>query len=91
LKQADHEKYINYCEWFTNYIQIKTVDILDVTFFTDEVCFHLSGYVVTQNTRMWSSENPYAVHENPLHHQELGVWVAISRRRIVGALSLKKQ
>jgi hypothetical protein len=26
------------------------------------------------------------VHEKPLHDQNLGVWVAISRRRIVGPL-----
>jgi hypothetical protein len=26
------------------------------------------------------------VHEKPLHDQKLGVWVAISRRRIVGPL-----
>jgi hypothetical protein len=43
---------------------MKTVDILDATFFTDEVWFHILGYV---NTRLWSSENPHAVHEKPLH------------------------
>jgi hypothetical protein len=41
LKPADHEKRIRYCEWFTNFIQKKTVDILDVTFFTVEAWFHL--------------------------------------------------
>jgi hypothetical protein len=35
LKLADHKKRIHYCEWFTNFIQKKTVDIPDVTFFTD--------------------------------------------------------
>jgi hypothetical protein len=50
LKLPDHEKRIHYCEWFTNFIQTKTVDNLDVTFFTDEAWFHLSGYVNTQNT-----------------------------------------
>jgi hypothetical protein len=33
-----------------------------------------------------SSENPYGVHEKPLHDQKLGVWVAISSRHIVGPL-----
>jgi hypothetical protein len=45
MKPADHEKRIRYREWFTNFIQTKTVDILDVTFFTHEAWFHLSGYV----------------------------------------------
>jgi transposase len=51
LKPADHEKRIRNCEWFTNFIQTKTVDILDVTFYTDEAWFHLPRYVSTQNTR----------------------------------------
>jgi hypothetical protein len=50
LKLVDHGKRIHHCEWFTNFIQMKTVDILDVTFFTDEAWFHLFGYVNTQNT-----------------------------------------
>jgi hypothetical protein len=33
LKPADHEKRIRYSELFKNFIQTKTVDILDVTFF----------------------------------------------------------
>jgi hypothetical protein len=83
LKPADHEKRIRYCEWFTNFIQTKTVDIRDVTFFTDEGWIHLSGYVNTHNTRLWLSD---AVHENPLHDQKRGVWVSISRQPIVGPL-----
>jgi hypothetical protein len=35
---------------------------------------------------LWLSENPYALHEKPLHDQKLGVWFAISIRRIVGPL-----
>jgi hypothetical protein len=38
LKSTDHEKRIRYCEWFKNFIQTKTGDILDVTFFTYEAC-----------------------------------------------------
>jgi hypothetical protein len=87
FKPADHKKRIRYCEWFTNFIQTKTVDILDVTFFTDEAWFHLSCYV---NTRLWSSENPHAVRGKPLFDQKLGVWVAISRRRIVSPLFLEE-
>jgi hypothetical protein len=47
LTQADHEKRIRCCEWFKNFIQTKTIDTLDVIFFIDETCFHLSGYVNT--------------------------------------------
>jgi hypothetical protein len=41
LKPVDPEKRIRYCESFTSFIQTKTVDILDVSFFRDEAWFHL--------------------------------------------------
>jgi hypothetical protein len=47
-----------------------------------------SQVMLTQNTWLWPSENPHAVHEKPLHDQKLGVWVAISRWHIVGPLFL---
>jgi hypothetical protein len=39
------------------------------------------SYVITQNTRLWSSDKPYGVHD-----QKLRLWVVISRWRIVGPL-----
>jgi hypothetical protein len=36
----------------------------------DEAWFHLSGYINSQNSRIWSAENPHALHENPLHLSE---------------------
>jgi hypothetical protein len=40
---------------------------LDSLSFTDEAWFHFSGYVTGQNTIIWSSENPQALQENPMH------------------------
>ena len=40
----------------------------------------------TQNTRVWSVENPYEFKEKPLHDQKVGVWYAISRKRIIGPI-----
>jgi hypothetical protein len=48
VKDADYQKRLNYCKWFTNFIPQNREDILDVTFYTDEVLFHLSGYVSTK-------------------------------------------
>jgi len=56
--------------------------------FTDEAWFHLSGYVNSQNTRIWAAENPHTVHEGPLHSQNIGVWCDVSRRRIIGPIFL---
>ena len=36
---------------------------LNLSFFTDEAWFHLSGYVNSQNTRIWAAENPHSVHK----------------------------
>jgi hypothetical protein len=55
-------------------------------FSSDEAWFHLSGYVNSQNSWFWSSENPHLFHEVPLHSQKIGCWCAISRKRIVGPI-----
>jgi hypothetical protein len=43
---------------------------------TDEAYFHLSGYVNSQNTRIWSDENPHAIHQIPQHVIQIGVLCA---------------
>jgi len=35
--------------------------------FSDEAHFQLDGYVNTQNCRIWGAENPWVIHEKPLH------------------------
>ena len=62
------------------------MDLIDLTYFSDEARFHLFGYVNSQNTRMWSSENPHFFVEFTLHPQKIGVWLTVSRRRIVGPI-----
>jgi hypothetical protein len=61
-------------------------DILDITFFTDEAWLHLSGYVNSQNSCVWSATNPHEIKDAPLHDQKVGVRGAISRNRIIGPL-----
>ncbi len=46
----------------------------------------MDGYVNSQNYRMWSTENPHKYREAELHPTKVGVWCAISRPRIVGAI-----
>jgi hypothetical protein len=59
---------------------------LDVTFFTDEAYFLLSGYINSQNSCAWCAHNPHAFHESPLHDEKIGVWVGMSHRHIVGPI-----
>jgi hypothetical protein len=39
--------------------------------------------VVSQNNRYWSSQNPRVTHEVLLHPVKVGVWCAVSAKRIV--------
>ena len=86
LQEADYEKRVAYCIWFADFIRKEGDDILDITFFSDEAWFHLGGYVNSQNNRYWSTGNPHHMHESPLHQQKIGVWCAMSRKRIIGPI-----
>jgi hypothetical protein len=55
-------------------------------FFPDEAWFHLHGIINTQNNCYWSSQNPHLTHEVTLHPVKVGVWCAISARKIVGPM-----
>jgi DNA-binding transcriptional MocR family regulator len=85
LKQQDYDKRMTYCHWFQTFID-ENPGILDYTWFSDEAWLHLSGYVNSQNTRLWGSENPHALFEEPLHSQKVGVFCALSQRRIIGLM-----
>jgi hypothetical protein len=85
LKQQDYDKRMTYGRWFQTFIDENPV-ILDYTWFSDEAWFHLSGYVNAQNTHLWGSENPRALFEEPLHSQKVGVFCALSQRRIIGPM-----
>jgi len=90
LLLMDHKKRVRFCLWIKDFLT-QNPGILDATFFIDEAWFHLSGYVNSQNVRIWAAENPHTVHEEPLHSQKIGVWCGVSRRRIIGPIFLNKQ
>ena len=61
LQPTDHEKRIQFFVWFKNFIN-QNPGILDLTWFTDEAWFHPSGYINSQNTRIWEETNPHIQH-----------------------------
>jgi hypothetical protein len=75
--QELNDKCMTYCRWFQTFTD-ENPGILDYTWFSDEAWFHLSSYVNSQNTRLWGSENPHALFEEPLHSQKVGVFCALS-------------
>jgi len=86
----DYEKRVRFCLWMKDFLT-QNPGILDVTFFTDEAWFHLSGYVNSQNTHIWAAAIPHTVHEETFHSQKFGVWCGVSRRQIIGPIFLNKQ
>jgi len=77
LKPGDSAKRVAYCKWFLDFLDGEGEDSWDVTFFTDEAYFHLSGYINSQNSRVWCAHNPTAFHDSPLHDEKIGVWVGM--------------
>ena len=55
-------------------------------FISDEAWFHLSGYVNSQDTRYWSSENPHVIQEKPWHDLKIGAWCAVSGTKIISPI-----
>ena len=84
LKDTDFKKRLQYCLLFKR--NLNEEDVLEKTFFSDEAWFDLSGYVSSQNSRVWFSENPHKFVEKPLHSIKVGVWCAMSRRPITGPI-----
>jgi hypothetical protein len=77
IEESDDERRMYFCSLFLQAVHDGVLDP-KVTFFTDEACFHLSGYINAQNNRYWSSINLRQTFEVPLHNQKIGVWCAIT-------------
>jgi len=85
LLEVDRPLRQRFCQVFIDTFH-NNDEALEKVLFTDESWFHVSGYVNSQNMRMWSTENPHFFIETPLHSQKIGVWAAVSRRRIIGPI-----
>jgi hypothetical protein len=85
LKQPDFAARIRFCRWLLQNVHDGFVDP-QLLFMTNEARFHVSGRVGAQNVRIRSDDNPHAIHQVPLHSEKVGVWCALSPRRITGPI-----
>jgi hypothetical protein len=60
---------VHFCSWFLQSVVDGEID-QQLTLFSDEAWFHLRGYIITQNNRYWTSQNPHLTHEVPPHPSE---------------------
>jgi hypothetical protein len=81
---------VHFCSWFLQSI-VEGEFNPQLTFIYEEAWFHLKGYINTQNSCYWSSQNPHLTHEVFLHPVKVGVWCAVSARRIVRPVFITKQ
>lgn len=84
LLEIDYPRRLQFCNWFVN--MNNNGELSQRVIFTDEAWFYKKGYLNSQNTRIWSSENPHVINEESLHPEKIGVWAAISQRRIIGPI-----
>ena len=51
---------------------------------SDECHFHPGGYINKQNFRIWGSEDPKMIIENPLYPQRVTFWCSFWAGGIIG-------
>jgi hypothetical protein len=69
-------KRVQYCSSFRDAITVNAEE--------DEVWFHVSGYVNSQNSRVCAVTDPHKVKYTPSRDQKFGVWRPISLNRTIG-------
>ncbi|RWS20334.1 uncharacterized protein B4U80_02162 [Leptotrombidium deliense] len=82
LKPSDNFHRRKFCTWFLSFRQRNPETEV---FFTDEAWFYLSGKV-SKKVRIWAVKNPKAKVEAKHYPAKIGVWCAISHRRIIGPI-----
>lgn len=83
LTDADKEKRVIMCNWFSDKIE-EEPDFLNDVWFTDEAHFLVAGHVNSKNNVFWGTQPPNYVLERPLHSLKCTAWVAISKHGIIG-------
>jgi hypothetical protein len=78
LQPRDPASRVHFCSWFL--LSVEGEIDPQLTFYSDEACFHLQEYINTQSNHYWSSQNPYLTHEVPLNPVKVGVWCAVGAK-----------
>ena len=81
LESPDREQWIQYCRWFTHFIQ-GDMAISDKVSFTDKVWLYLSRHIIAKMT-----DNIVLKIPKPsvrlLHSLKSGVWYGVYRQRVI--------
>ena len=83
LKDPDHPKRLEFCNWFVNTCQ-QDSDYINRVLWTDEAVFKTNGRVNRRNCGYWSDVNLHTIQQKPLNVPGIAVWAGISPSGIVG-------
>lgn len=83
LQPPDHRKRRDFVDWF-KWRRQGDPDFAAKIIFSDEAHFYLSGTVNKQNCRIWATENPHAIHQQPLYDKKTTVWCGFWAGGVIG-------
>ncbi len=86
LKPPDACKRLHFRHWLYNFIHNRR-NIHNYIFFSDDVWFHLSGFINPQNYRVWSSTNPCVYQKVSFHPLKVVVPCLISELEVKSFLN----
>lgn len=84
LEEGDRERRFEFCLWAQGNF-LNAPNFLDNIIYTDEATFTTNGIQSSQNSRYWTTENPYhIVNCRRQYSQKINVFCGISGHRIFG-------
>jgi hypothetical protein len=87
LTTTNYAKCRAYCNWFNEFIVAHGERIVDFIYYSDEAWICLSGYVISQDTHLWTSVNLHALHEYPRTALKL-VYDVLLQKKIISVMKL---
>ena len=79
LSERDKVNRLQLCNEFLGLVKNNS-DIVNTLLISDEAHFHVSGYVNKHNCCYWAHNNPYELHQRPLHNAKVTVSCAVYSR-----------
>lgn len=84
LEPGDPPRRLAFCHWLRAILQ-QQPNFLNNVIFTDEAGFTRDGIFNSQNTHIWSDENPHAVRERRFQRQfSINVWAGVLGNQLIG-------
>jgi len=85
LYYINHEGRVYFVNWLLNGVHAGEINPTLIPC-NEEVWFHFSGHMNSENKINWSVQNHMLIHEVPLHDDNVDVWCAMSATKVIGPI-----